>query len=62
MRIHPHLKLAGASYRLMKPTAERTLESVEATHMIRKGQVKSLDVKDAVGQAKFVMSLFQVAA
>ncbi len=43
-------------------TAERTLEGVEAMHMIHKGQVKRLDGRDAVGQAKFVESLFQVAA
>ena len=43
-------------------TAERTLEGIEAMHMIRKGQVKRLDGRDAVGQAKFVASLFQIAA
>ena len=43
-------------------TAERTLEGVEAMHMIRKGQVKRLDGKDAIGQATFVKSLFRVAA
>ena len=43
-------------------TAERTLEGIEAMNMIRKGQVKRLDRHDAVGQAKFVESLFQVAA
>jgi IS6 family transposase len=43
-------------------TAERTLEGVEAMHMVRKGQVKRLDGRDAVGQAKFVASLFGVAA
>jgi IS6 family transposase len=43
-------------------TAERTLEGVEAMHMVRKGQVKRLDRRDAVGQAKFVASLFGVAA
>lgn len=43
-------------------TAERTLEGVEALHMLRKGQVKRLDVRDAVGQAKFVEGLFGVAA
>jgi hypothetical protein len=42
-------------------TAERTLEGVEAMHVIRKGQVKRLDGRDAVGQAKFVASLFGVA-
>jgi IS6 family transposase len=43
-------------------TAERTLEGVEAMNMIRKGQVKRLDRNDAVGQAMFVASLFQLAA
>jgi transposase-like protein len=43
-------------------TAERTLEGVEAMHVMRKGQVKRLDGRDAVGQAKFVESLFGVAA
>ena len=43
-------------------SAERTLEGVESMHMLRKGQVKRLDGWDAVGQAKFVASLFGVAA
>lgn len=43
-------------------TAERTLEGVESMHMLRKGQVKRLDGRDAVGQAKFVESLFGAAA
>ena len=43
-------------------TAERTIEGIEAAHMMRKGQVKRLDGRDAVGQAKFVASLFGVAA
>lgn len=43
-------------------TAERTLEGIEAVNMIRKGQVKRLDSSDAVGQAKFVESLFRFAA
>jgi IS6 family transposase len=43
-------------------TAERTIEGVEAAHMMRKGQVKRLDVRDSVGQANFVESLFGVAA
>ena len=42
--------------------AERTLEGVEAMWMMRKGQVKRLSGDDAVGQAKFVMSLFRIAA
>lgn len=43
-------------------TAERTLEGIESLHMMRKGQVKRVDGKDATGQAKFVASLFGVAA
>jgi transposase-like protein len=43
-------------------TAERTLEGVEAAHMMRKGQVKRLDGRDVAGQAKFVASLFGIAA
>ena len=43
-------------------TAERTLEGIEAAHMMRKGHVKRLDGRGAVGQAKFVASLFGVAA
>jgi len=43
-------------------TAERTIEGVEALHMLRKGQVKRLDSRDAAGQAKFVEGSFGVAA
>jgi len=43
-------------------TAERTLEGIETVHVMRKGQVKRLDGRDAVGQAKFVKSLFGLAA
>ena len=43
-------------------TAERTIEGLEAMHVMRKGQVKRLDGRDAVGQAKFVVGLFGVAA
>jgi transposase, IS6 family len=42
-------------------TAERTLEGIEAVNMMRKGQVKRLDGNDAMGQAKFVASIFQIA-
>jgi hypothetical protein len=31
-------------------------------NMMRKGQIKRLDVRDVEGQAKFVASLFQIAA
>jgi transposase, IS6 family len=43
-------------------TAELTLEGIEAINMIRKGQVKRLGGGDAMGQAKFVAPLFQIAA
>lgn len=43
-------------------TAERTLQGVEAMNMIRKGQVKRLNRIDVIRQAKFVESLFGVAA
>ena len=43
-------------------TAERTVQGVEAVNMIRKGQVKRLDRSDAMGQAKFVETLFEIAA
>lgn len=43
-------------------TAERTLEGIEAINMIRKGQVKRLAGSDSQGHAKFVASLFEVAA
>ena len=42
--------------------AERTLEGIEAVNRMRKGQVKRLARSDAQGQAKFVASLFGVAA
>ena len=42
--------------------AERTLEGIESINMMRKGQVKRLTGRDAQGQAKFVASLFQIAA
>ena len=43
-------------------TAEPTLEGIGALHMMRKGQIKRLDGRDAVGQTKFVAGLFGVAA
>ena len=43
-------------------TAERTLEGIEAVNMMRKGQVKRLSGSDSHGQAKFVASLFGIAA
>ena len=43
-------------------TAERTLEGIEAMNMLRKGQIKRLAGSDTQGNAKFVASLFQIAA
>jgi transposase, IS6 family len=43
-------------------TAELTLEGIESINMIRKGQVKRLAGSDTRGQAKFVNSLFELAA
>jgi transposase-like protein len=43
-------------------TAERTLEGIEASHMIKKGQLKRISGEDVGGQAKFVASLFGVTA
>jgi IS6 family transposase len=42
--------------------AGRTLEGIEAVNMMRKGQVKRLAGSDVIGQARFVASLFQIAA
>ena len=41
-------------------TAERTLQGL--MHMVKKGQVKRLDGRDAVAQAKFIESLSGMAA
>jgi transposase-like protein len=43
-------------------TAERTLEGIESTNMMRKGQVKRLAGDDARGQAKLITLLFGIAA
>jgi transposase-like protein len=43
-------------------TAERTIEGLEAAHMMSKGRVKRLAGGDSIGQAKFVAGLFGVTA
>lgn len=43
-------------------TAERALEGIGSLHMMRRGQVKRLDGRDAVGQAKIAAALFGIAA
>ena len=42
--------------------AWRTLQGIEAVHMIRKGRVRWLAKDDAVGQALFIAELFGIAA
>ena len=61
---HRFVRKKGRALQCFKrfPTAERTLEGIEAINMIRKGQVKRLAGSDSQGQAKFVASLFGVAA
>jgi transposase, IS6 family len=55
-------KVSAAQCFKIFQAAERTLEGLEAVNMMRKGQVKRLDRYDAVGQTKFIESLFQGAA
>ena len=43
-------------------SAWRTLQGIEAMHMINKGRVRWLAKGDAVGQAYFIASLFGIAA
>jgi transposase-like protein len=43
-------------------TAERAPEGVEPRHVMRKGQAKTLDGRDAVGRAKFVENIFDIVA
>src|SRR6185369_1237869 len=43
-------------------TAWRTLQGIETVHMIRKGRVRWLAKRDAVGQALFIAWLFGLAA
>ena len=61
---HRFIKKKGRAYLGYRSfnTAERTIQGIEAMNMIRKGQLKRIGRYDARGQAKFVASLFQVAA
>jgi IS6 family transposase len=43
-------------------SAWRTLQGIETVHMIRKGQVRWLAKRDAVGQAHFIAELFGLTA
>lgn len=55
-------KVRSSQFFKLFHTAERTLEGIETVNMMRKGPVKRLSGSDVQGQAKFVASLFQVAA
>ena len=44
------------------PTAWRTLQGIEAVHMIRKGRVRWVAKGDAIAQAHFIAELFGIAA
>jgi transposase-like protein len=43
-------------------TAWRTLQGIEAVHMIRKGRVRWVAKEDAIAQATFIAGLFGIAA
>ena len=43
-------------------SAWRTLQGIEAVHMINKGRVKWLAKGDVVGQVNFVHKLFSITA
>ena len=43
-------------------SAWRTLQGIEAVHMIRKGRVRWLAKHDALGQALFITELFAITA
>ncbi len=43
-------------------TGRRTLSGIEATNMIRKGQVKGIKRGDSVSQAKFIKAILGVVA
>ena len=43
-------------------TAWRTLQGIEAVHMIRKGRARWVAKGDAIAQARFISALFGIAA
>jgi transposase-like protein len=44
------------------PTAWRTLQGIEAVHMIRKGRVRWVAKGDAIAQSRSIAELFGIAA
>ncbi len=55
-------KMRAAQCFMRFHTAERTLEGIEAVNRMRKEQVKRLNGNNSQAQAKFVASLFHLAA
>ena len=43
-------------------TAWRTLQGIEAVHMIRKGRARWAAKGDAIAQARFISALFGIAS
>ena len=43
------------------PTAWRTLQGIEAVHMIRKGRVRWVAKGDEIAQSRFIAELFGIA-
>lgn len=48
--------------RVLGQTPERLTVNIEASHMIRRGQVKKIDSRDSTEQSKFVERHRSVAA
>lgn len=59
---YPEAFAASVNEKVLPSDCKRTIEGIEALHMMGKGQVKRLDGTDAAGQAKFVEILFGPAA
>src|SRR5262249_50047504 len=59
--INVEADLAGERYGSLL-TAWRTLQGIEAVHMIRKGRVRWVAKEDAIAQATFIAELFGIAA
>jgi IS6 family transposase len=57
VKLRTRLAMGYGSFR----SAWRTLQGIEAVHMIRKGRVRRVGKSDAAGQAKFIGKLFGIA-
>jgi hypothetical protein len=52
--------MVGERLRLV-PQRKRTIQGVEAVHLIRKGRVRRVAKHDSLAQARFISTLFGVA-